>query len=824
MQGFCRFARLMVLAGMLGAPSVYLVASGEPTSLARQPAPEAPAAQSASRQAVLDQYCVICHNERNKANAGNVALDLVSVDDVAADAETWERVARKLSGRLMPPPGRPRPDEATYRQFLSSLEASLDQAAARNPNPGRKDTFHRLNRTEYRNVIRDLLALDVDVENLLPVDNPSYGFDNIAGTLTLNESLMEQYLAAAQTIAVMALGTDAATVFKEFRAPYTFSQEERLDGFPLGTRGGLPASYTFPQGGEYTIEVKLMCGSVVSAASTCSGAGGFLDPHEMEITVDGERVELIVLRAMDMPGGDAKEEYTVQVPVTAGPHDVAVWFIKQPSVDEFDGVRRKFDKPMHRSNAVSRDWMAIFQPYVASITIGGPYDATGPGDTPSRRRLLTCTPSNAAEERPCARQILSTLAQRAFRRPVSSDEVEDLLTFYTTGRARGAFDTGIELALRRVLTSPHFLFRIEQDPADLAPDTNYRISELELASRLSFFLWRTMPDDELLDRASRGQLRDPAVLSAQVERLLADDRAQAMLDDFSGQWLQLGKVDVAVPNAQMFPNFDDSLKQDLRRETELFVDSIRREDRSIVDLLTADYTFLNERLAKHYNILGVKGSRFRRVTYRPDEPRRGLLGQGSILTLTSSPIRTRPVVRGKFILENLLGTPPPAPPPIVPPFQETGDALALTMRERMAAHRANAVCASCHAMIDPLGFALENFDPVGRHRTVDENFTPIDASGVLPDGTAFGDLAAFRDALVRRPEVFVHTVTEKLLIYALGRGLEHYDMPAVRGIVRGAAGSNYRFSSVIERIVNSVPFQMRRSAPVPELEQSAAVR
>ena len=567
-----------------------------------------------------------------------------------------------------------------------------------------------------------------------------------------------------------------------------------------------------------------MCGSVVSAASTCSGAGGFLDPHEMEITVDGERVELIVLTAMDMPGGDAKEEYTVQVPVTAGPHDVAVWFIKQPSVDEFDGVRRKFDKPMHRSNAVSRDWMAIFQPYVASITIGGPYNATGPGDTPSRRRLLTCTPSNAAEERPCARQILSTLAQRAFRRPVSSDEVDDLLTFYTTGRARGAFDTGIELALRRVLTSPYFLFRIEQDPADLAPDTNYRISDLELASRLSFFLWRTMPDDELLDRASRGQLRDPGVLSAQVERLLADDRAQAMLDDFSGQWLQLGKVDVAVPDAQMFPNFDESLKRDLRRETELFVDSIRREDRSLVDLLTADYTFLNERLAKHYNILGVKGSRFRRVTYGPGEPRRGLLGQGSILTVTSSPIRTRPVVRGKFILENLLGTPPPAPPANVPPFQEAGDALALTMRERMAAHRANAVCASCHAMIDPLGFALENFDPVGRHRTVDENFTPIDASGVLPDGTAFGDLAAFRDALVRRPEVFVHTVTEKLLIYALGRGLEHYDMPAVRGIVRGAAGSNYRFSSVIERIVNSVPFQMRRSAPILEPQRSAAVR
>ena len=824
MQGFYRFARVMALAATLGAPSVYLVASGEPTSLARQPPPEAPAAQSASRQAVLDQYCVICHNERNKANAGNVALDRLSVDDVAADAEIWERVTRKLRGRLMPPPGRPRPDEATYRQFLDSLEASLDQAAARNPNPGRKDTFHRLNRTEYQNVIRDLVALDVDVENLLPVDNPSYGFDNIAGTLTLNESLMEQYLAAAQTIGAMALGTDATTVFKEFRVPYYFSQEERLDGFPLGTRGGLLASYNFPQGGEYTIEVKLMCGSIISGASSCSGIGEFPDTHEIEITVDGERVELIVLRPNGTPGADLKETYEMRVPVAAGPHDVAVWFIRQPPVDEFDGVRKKFDKPMHRSNAVDSSWMAIFQPYVASLTIGGPYDATGPGDTPSRRRLLVCTPSSSAEERPCARQILSTLAQRAFRRPVSSDEIDDLLTFYTTGRASGTFDTGIELALRRVLTSPHFLFRIEQDPADVAPDTNYRISDFELASRLSFFLWRTMPDDELLDLASRGQLRDPAVLSAQVGRLLADDRAQEMVEDFARQWLELGKVDVAAPNAQMFPNFNDRLKQDLRRETELFVDSIRREDRSLVDLLTADYTFLNERLATHYGVPGVRGSWFRRVTYGPDEPRRGVLGQGSILTVTSSPIRTRPVVRGVFILENLLGTPPPAPPPNVPPFQETGDVLAQTMRERMAAHRANAVCASCHSMIDPLGFALENFDPVGRYRTVDRNFTPIDASGVLPDGTEFGDLGAFREALLERPEGFVHAVTEKLLIYALGRGLEYYDMPAVREIGHGAASSGYRFSSVIEGIVDSVPFQMRRSAPALELEGSAAVR
>ena len=821
MQVSHRADRLRALRGMLIAVSVCLFVSSVSLRPASPPEAETPAGQPAERQALLDQYCITCHNQRNQANAGNVALDTLTADDMAQDAATWERVTRKLRAGLMPPPGRPRPDPTTYREFLASLEESLDRAAAESPNPGRKDTFHRLNRTEYRNVIRDLLAVDINVEDLLPVDNPSYGFDNIAGTLTLNESLLEQYLAAAQTVGTMALGTDDALVFKEFRAPYYFSQEDRLDGAPLGTRGGLRAAYTFPQDGEYVIEVKLMCGSIISGASSCSGIGQFPDTHEMEITVDGERVDLVELRPAGTPGAEEKETYQFQVPVSAGPHHVAAWFIAQPPIDEFDGVRKKFDKPMHRSNAVSQDWMAIFQPYVASITLGGPYNVTGPGDTPSRRRLLVCTPSSASEEGPCAREILATVAKRAFRRPMTSDELDDLLTFYEAGRARGAFDTGIELALRRVLTSPKFLFRIEQDPDGIGPNSNYRISDLELASRLSFFLWRTMPDDELLELAIREQLSDPAVLSGQVMRLLEDDRAQEMVEDFAGQWLQLGKVDVATPNAQMFPDFDERLKRDLRRETELFVDSFRRDDRSLVELLTANYSFLNERVARHYGIVGVKGSRFRRVTFEPESDRRGLLGQGSILTVTSSPIRTRPVVRGKFILENLLGTPPPAPPPNVPPFAETGDVLDLTMRERMAAHRANPVCASCHAMIDPLGFALENFDPVGRQRVVDENFTPIDASGTLPDGTSFDGPTAFRQALVRQPEVFVHTVTEKLLTYALGRGLEHYDMPAVRGVVSGSARSDYRFSAVIDGIVKSVPFQMRRSALRPEASTAA---
>lgn len=769
------------------------------------------AASLTSQQAVVTQYCVACHNERNKANAGNLSLDAVRLDDPDANTDTLERMVRKLRAGLMPPPGRPRPDAATYRGLLVSLQSVLDDAAARHPNPGRKDTFHRLNRTEYQHVVRDLLAVDIDVADLLPIDNPSYGFDNIAGTLTLNESLMEQYLSAAQTIGNAALGRDTTPVFKEFRAPYEMSQEERMEGFPMGTRGGLRANYSFPQDGEYYVEVKLMCGSIIVAESGCSGANYFYDPHELEVAVDGERVDLIVLKARGTNGGNANESYRLRVPVKAGPHVVAAWFIKQPSVDEFDGTRVKFDKPMHRSNAVASDWQTIFQPYIASITVGGPFNASGPGDTPSRRRVLVCTPTGRAAEAPCARRILSTLARRAYRRPVSAGEVDNLMTFFEAGRARG-FEAGVELGLRRVLTSPNFLFRIESDPAGIAADTNYRINDVELASRLSFFLWRSMPDDELLSLATQGRLKEPTVLEQQVRRMLVDPRAQDMTEDFVGQWLQLRKVDVAMPNAQMFPNFDAGLKHDLRRETELFVDSVRRENRSVVELLTADYSYLNERLAKHYGILGVKGSHFRRVTYPADSGRRGLLGHGSILTVTSSPIRTRPVVRGKFILENLLGTPPPAPPANVPPLRETGHVLQMSMRERMAAHRANPVCASCHSMIDPLGFALENFNPVGQYRKVDENFAPIDASGALPDGTKFGGVDEFRAALLKTPGGFVTTLTEKLMIYALGRGLEAYDYPAVRKIVREAAASNYRLSSVVLGLVRSVPFQMRRSA------------
>ncbi len=773
------------------------------------PAAAAKSASLAPQQALVQQYCVTCHTERNKANAGGFALDNVKFDDLATSAESLERVVRKLRAGLMPPPGRPRPDAQTYTSLVSALQSRLDQQAAARPNPGRKDTFHRLNRTEYRNVVRDVFDIDVDVADLLPVDNPSFGFDNIAGTLTLNESLMEQYLSAAGTITTTVLGSDATPAFKEFRASYEYSQDERLEGFPMGTRGGMRATYMFARDGEYTFEMKMMCGSIVTGESGCAGV--FPDTHEMELTIDGERVTLIRLPKKGSPEGEMKESYKVQAAVKAGPHQVAVWFLKQPSVDEFDGMRKKFDKPMHRSNAVAADWMAVYQPSIQSITVGGPYNPGGPGDTPARRRLLVCAPATAVDETPCARRILSTVARRAYRRPVSPVEVNGLMEFFTRGKVHG-FEAGLDLALRRVLTSPSFLFRVETDPAGVVAGANYRIPDIELASRISFFLWRSGPDDALIALAAAGRLREPAVLAREVRRMLADPRAAAMTEDFAGQWLQLRKVEVVRPNSQLFPNFDDSLKQYMRRETELFVDSIRHDDRPIVDLLTANYSYLNERLAKHYGIQGVKGSHFRRVTFPADNSRRGLLGQGSILTLTSSPIRTRPVVRGKFILENILGTPPPAPPANVPPLKESGTVLAQTMRERMAAHRGNVVCASCHAMIDPLGFALENFNPVGQFRKVDENFVAIDASGAMPDGAKFDGLSAFRGALVRAPENFVTAVTEKLMIYALGRGLEYYDQPSVRSVVRGAGAGGYKFSDVVLGIVRSVPFQMRRAA------------
>jgi hypothetical protein len=799
-----RRVRVLVAGWML----ILAPASGHVRALGQQP-PGGPAAHSGSEpRALLNRYCITCHNQ--KTRTAGLALDTMDVSRVGEHAEVWERVVRKLRGGLMPPAGRPRPEPDTYGGFINWLEAELDGAAALHPNPGRKETLHRLNRVEYRNAIRDLLALDVDETLLLPADDASYGFDNIAGILKIDQSRMERYLAAATKISRAALGGPSAAPSSEtFVLPAELPQYDHIDGLPFGTRGGTLIQYNFPQDGDYVINVELLCAT--EPGTKCDAAGGFNEPHQLEISVDDERVGLFTLEARPMQSG-YKPEWDdllkVRVPVRAGPRRVAVTFLKTlPSIEYVrPGLRVRFQKPFRYYADVQR----IYEPFIDRVTITGPYDPRGSGDTPSRRRVLVCRPASAADEASCAKLILSKLARHAFRRPVNDVDLERLLVFYRDGR-RAGFEAGIETALRRLLVSPEFLFRIERDPPSIAPNTSYRVSDLELASRLSFFLWSSIPDDELLDAADHGLLQDPAALERQARRMIADPRSRALVDNFISQWLQLRNVDAARPSAWLIPDFDEGLRHDLRRETELFCESIIREDRSAVDLLRADFTFVNERLARHYGIPYVKGSRFRRVTI-DDNNRRGLLGQGSILTVTSRPNRTSPVLRGRWILENILGTPPPSPPANVPAFAEKEDgskARVLSMRDRMSSHRTNAVCASCHSVIDPLGFALENFDAVGRWRDVDEAFSRIDVSGALPDGSKVDGPAALRQALLNRPERFVMTMTEKLLTYAIGRGVEYYDMPALRKIVREARADDYRFSSLVLGIVNSRPFQMR---------------
>jgi mono/diheme cytochrome c family protein len=754
---------------------------------ATQPAP-------ASQRALLDRYCITCHNARLKT--ADLTLDTMDLAAVGQHAATWEQVVRKLRGGLMPPTGRPRPDRAAEDAFVVWIENELDEAAAARPNPGRTETFHRLNRAEYHNVVRDVLALDIDVASLLPGDSASYGFDNMAGALKLSESLMERYLSAARKISRAAIGVaPSAPGAQIYNVSPALRQDERVDGLPFGTRGGTLITHLFPQDAEYIVRFDL--------ANTTGGA-------DLDVLLDGERIRLFNVkrgaRAVDADGNEQIEKLEVRVPITAGPHEVGVAFLKTPTVLS-EANRRPFLNP-----TVSGPGMA----YLRSVTIAGPFDATGVSDTPSRRRIFLCKPTNTAAEPGCAKTILSTIARRAYRRPVGDEDLKILLTAYAQGRATGTFETGIERGLQQLLISPEFLFRVEVDPPSAAarPDSSYRISDRELASRLSFFLWSSVPDDELLDAAATGGLRSAGMLERQVRRMLADSRSDALTANFAGQWLQLRNLPVVKPSEVLFPDFDDTLRQSFRRETELFFDSIVREDRSLLDLLNADYTFLNDRLARHYGIQGVKGSHFRRVTLT-DDSRRGLLGHASILTITSHPVRTSPVFRGKWILDNILGTPPPPPPPNVPALPEKTGAYAgrtRSMRERMSEHRANAVCASCHAMIDPLGFGLERFDAIGRSRDVDETFGPIDTSGVLPDGTTFDGAPELRAALLQRPDRFVTAFTEKLLAYALGRGVESYDMPAVRAIVRDAAANGYTTSSLILGIAKSLPFQFRRSS------------
>jgi mono/diheme cytochrome c family protein len=794
-----------------------------PQAASPQDTPASSSAVSVSYRQTLDRYCVTCHNERLKT--AGLALDTLDLAKIPDSAETWEKVVRKLRTGTMPPQPARRPDHATYEGLIAWLEADLDRAAAAIPNPGRP-LLHRLNRAEYANAIHDLLALDVDGASLLPPDDSAYGFDNISDVLGVSPSLQERYLSAARHISALAVGDrDVAPGSETYVIRQDLSQDQHIEGLPLGTVGGILVHHTFPLDGEYTFQVKLY-------RTNLNIVRGLEYAHQLEFTVDGERIHLAsfggkddLAALFDKPTdtGDAVEaRLRVRVPVKAGPHDVAVSFIREPSVQ--DSVRLQ---PYLRSSVDNFDWSG--RPHMQTLAITGPFKATGPGDTPSRRRIFTCPPSRlrasagehgassdaSAGETACAQRILSTLARRAYRKPVTDADLRPILSFYEIGRGHGGFERGIQMGLERILASPQFMFRIERDPADVEAGAVYRVSDIELASRLSFFLWSSIPDDELLDVASHGKLKDPAVLEQQVRRMLASDRARALVSNFAGQWLQLRNVRSVLPNSDEFPDFDDNLRQGFRRETEMLFESIMREDRNVLDLLRADYTFVNERLARHYGIPNVYGSYFRRVTVT-DEARKGLLGQGSILALTSHAERTSPVLRGKWVLDNIVGTPPPPPPPDVPALKENADGQKpRTMREQMAEHRASPVCASCHKVMDPIGFALENFDAVGAWRTREAG-GPIDASGQLADGTKVDGVVTLRDALLSRPDVFVSTMTEKLLTYALGRGLDYHDMPVVRSIVRQSAAGGYRFSSLVLGIVNSVPFQMRKAMEVSD--------
>ena len=794
---------------------VGLAATGAQAGQAEAAATSAPA-DAAAHRALLDRYCVTCHNESVVNGEGRPAsplvgqlravaltLDTLDLADVAGHAADWERVVRKVRGGVMPPAGRPRPEPAVLDGFLDWLEGELDGAWAATRDPGRSATFHRLNRTEYRNAVRDLLAVEIDAGDFLPADDSSFGFDNIGGVLRMSQALMERYLAAARTIARLAVGSPPPAMSADtYEAAQDLPQHGRVEQLPFGTRGGLYIEHLFPQDAGYDVRIEL------------TGTRRLREAHDLEVTVDGEAVRQFTLGpppADGAPDNPYAQASTIdfRLPVAAGPREIGVTFYKQPSA-LVEQVREPFPNPRVAGNTGG---LAGAQPFVRSVTITGPYDAAGAADTPSRDRIFTCRPAAAADEPGCAREIVSRLARRAYRRPATAGELAVLLDFYEQGRRGGGFDDGVELALRRLLVSPEFLYRIEADPAGAAPGAPYPVPDLDLASRLSFFLWSSIPDDELLAAAEAGRLRDPGELERQVRRLIADPRSETLTTNFAAQWLQLRNLETTVrPGDPFSVAFDESLRQSMLRETRLFVDSIVRDDRGVVELLTADYTFLNERLAEHYGVPGVTGSRFRRVTLPADSPRRGILGHGSVLTLTSHAIRTSPVLRGKWILDNLLGTPPPDPPPNIPALNDQRtQARRPTVRARLEAHRANPACSACHAMIDPTGFALENFDAIGRWRVVDESFNPIDPSGVLPDGRAFDGVAEMRDTLARDPRQFVTTVTEKLMTYALGRGLEHYDMPTLRRIVREAAADDYRFQSVVLGIVTSDPFLMRRS-------------
>jgi Protein of unknown function (DUF1592)/Protein of unknown function (DUF1588)/Protein of unknown function (DUF1585)/Protein of unknown function (DUF1587)/Protein of unknown function (DUF1595)/Cytochrome C oxidase, cbb3-type, subunit III len=795
----------------------WVLAAVAVAGLAAQDVRLKPDATAASPAATINKYCVTCHNDRVKT--AGLSLAGLDVEHPSANAEAWEKVIRKLRSSAMPPPGAPRPDAATYNALASHLETSIDRDAIAAPRPGKVALVHRLSRTEYQNAVRDLLAIDalpkeIDYSLLLPPDNSSSGFDNIADLLFMSPAIMERYLDAAEKISRLAVGDPAAPVMvNRYRLNAEQWQGARVEELPWGTRGGLAVKSTFPADGEYQIRVQLAVPPT--------------EPHQLEISVDGERVQLVTVgasargrgrgRASTAPGApgatnsdatprppqqrtgepDPDRPIEFRIPIKAGPRLVGVTFIERDEVRDEATLR-----PRMRGRG--------FEPALSLVTISGPYGAKTPADSPSRRRIFGCR----TEDDGCARRILLALTRRAYRRPTVEADINDLLPFYEKGRQdgdkAGGFDRGIQRALERLLVSPQFLFRVEREPASVAAGATFHISDLELASRLSFFLWSSIPDDELLSLAEQKKLGDPLMLDRQVRRMLRDPRSASMVTNFAEQWLFVRDIDARQPDGLLFPDFDESLREAMHKETTLFVDSVLRDNRSVLDLLTANFTYVNERLAKHYGIPNVQGSYFRRVTFPPNSPRGGLLGQGSILTLTSYATRTSPVVRGKWVLENLLSAAPPPPPANIPPLKTEGDepGTALTMREAMSKHRANPSCAVCHVRMDPIGFSMENFDAVGRWRER-EGANTIDASGVLPNGTRFDGVAGLKKILLTDKDQFVNTVAEKLLMYALGRNLQYYDQPSVRAIVRGAAASNYTLTSLVLGVVKSTPFELR---------------
>jgi hypothetical protein len=763
--------------------------------------PAASTGSQAASRALIDQYCVTCHNARLKT--ANLQLDQLDLAHLGDNVHVAETVVRKVRAGLMPPTSARRPDAAALQSMVSWMEGELDRAADMHlPSPG----LHRLNRTEYTNAIRDLIALEVDASKFLPADDSTRGFDNIAGALTMSPALMEAYLSAAGKISRLAMGDVASPSQQVFEVPADTAQNHHIEGLPFGTRGGILIKHQFPADGQYTFKVKGVTGYFQAVLGGVSG-------EQLIVTVDGEKVAQFDWDK-EIAGTTGLGKSTPKIPVTAGLHTVGVTFLATNDVPGTE-LNRPFQRTMNTPGSIPG---FIFYPHVGQVQIEGPYDITGAGDTASRRAILTCRPKTAAQEASCARSIVTSLARRAFRRPITAADLRILMPFYQAGRGEdGTFDAGIEAALQRILADPEFIYRGEAEPAALRAGQAYPISDLALASRLSFFLWSSIPDDQLITLAAQGRLKEPVVLERQVRRMLADSKSDALVRNFTGQWLGVRSLAASEPVVNLFPDFDDNLRDAYEREIELFFGAVVQEDRSVLDLLDGNFTFVNERLAKQYGIPDVYGPHFRRVTLPATlEMRRGLLGKGALMTVTSNAARTSPVTRGKWFLQTFLGVSPPDPPPDVPAFVEraadtTGNTKPPTMRQALEKHRVSPTCASCHQIFEPMGLALENFDAVGSWRTLDEG-QPIDASGVLPDGTKVAGVVDLRKSLDRYSTQFVQVVSEKLLMYALGRGTEHEDMPMVRAIARDAAASNYKFSALVLSIVKSDMFRMNQKA------------